>query len=288
MYPTPHLRSLELTGISAPARTTSGWPEGAFLSPMSFLETVTLNLCYMLYLPNIHKARFVDIYYPSDERGYSDPNVDLTGLSTATQLEELKLVVGENTRAYKLPDSLLFLTTLHLGFYHLPANIKNVRIPNLQRLSLALTGNDTNIHWISVLLECDGIPFNQVQVLTFSMLESDYPYIKDFGFRDACYAILQACMGFEEIHANGFSAPLILKLLQDKIESDASRKGEESDGKDKHRICFFVDKLKWELRVSRAERLLDINAISREIGWMHIHVPWEKMVGKYYGYSRGE
>jgi hypothetical protein len=218
MYPTPHLRSLELSGILATATMTSGWPEGAFLSLMSFLENVTLDSCYLPYLPNISKARVLDIYYPRDESGCPDPNVDLTGLSTATQLQELNLVVSENTREHVLPNALLFLTTLHLGLSNLPSNISNVRIPNLQKLSLAFDGNDTDTRWIWVLLECNGIPFNRVQVLTFSMLIRCYPRIKDFRFRDACYAILQACMGVEEIHADGSSAPLILKLLRDGIE----------------------------------------------------------------------
>jgi hypothetical protein len=67
-----------------------------------------------------------------------------------------------------------------------------------------------------------------------------------------------------------------------------SSKSKESDGKNKHRVHFFTHTLKRELRVGRAKRQLDIDAISREIGWMHIHVPWEKMVGRSYGYSRGE
>jgi bisphosphoglycerate-dependent phosphoglycerate mutase len=95
-------------------------------------------------------------------------------------------------------------------------------------------------------------------------------------------------MGVEEIHAYRFSAPLILKLLRDGIESKASSKGKEVDEKDNHRIYFFTNKLKRALRVGRAERLLDIDAISRDFGWMHIHLPWEKMIGRMYGHSRGE
>jgi hypothetical protein len=288
VYPIPHLRSLELSGIVATVTTTSGSPEAAFLSPMPFLENIVLESCYLPYHPNISKARFVEIYSPRDRGGRPDPNVDITGLSTATQLQELKLSVCENTREHVLPTLLLFLTTLHLGLDNLPANIKNVRIPSLQRLSLALNSNDTNTRLISILLECDGIPFNQVQVLTFSIARQYYPQIKDFRFRDACYAILQACKGVEEIHADKSSAPLFLKLLRDGTESEASSNGDELDEKDKHRICFFTKKLKWELKVGRAERQLDIDAISREIGWMHIHVPWEKMIGEYYDDSLGE
>jgi hypothetical protein len=189
----------------------------------------------------------------------------------------------DKRRGYELPNSLPFLTILHLGLSKLPINIKEVSFPKLQKLSLGF--DFRKAHLILTLLECKGIPFNQIEVLSANIPERFFLLLDNFQFRDAYYGVLQARESIKEIHRDEFSAPLILKLLRDGIGNQVAY---EAGGICEHPIYFSDGIHRRELRAGREDRMLDIDTISREIGWMHIEVPWEKMKGRYYGYAQGE
>jgi hypothetical protein len=89
MWPTPRLRSLKLGEVSI---TTGGWPEGTFLHFTPSLETILLDSCFLPYIPNISKAKYVGLHYPRNQKGYHYPN--MTDLRNATQVQRLELNVS--------------------------------------------------------------------------------------------------------------------------------------------------------------------------------------------------
>jgi hypothetical protein len=63
------------------------------------------------------------------------------------------------------------------------------------------------------------------------------------------------------------------------------------DGIYNHSIYFnFLDDPHHgkEIRSGREERIFDIDSMSRDIGWMDIHIPWKEVKGKFYGLPDGE
>jgi hypothetical protein len=285
LYPTPRLRSLKLFGVSM---KTIGWERGKFLPFMPSLETVIIDHCILSGLPDISNAKYVTINHLDSPSGLYSP--DMRYLRNATQAQRLELDIPPQVEEYRLPNMLPFLTTLHLGLENPPVNIEEVSIPNIRNLSLAFNYfvfDAKRPHFLWTLLECPKIPLDQVQVLRINTYEKDYPLIFDFEFRDTYYVLLLACCNVKELHADKFSAPLILKLLRDGIDNQVAN---EADGDDKfdgiydHSIYlsdgFHHGK---EVRPGREERTADIDTMSREIGWMDIQIPWEKMRGKFYG-----
>jgi hypothetical protein len=239
-----------------------------FLPSVPSLENIKVITCGLPGLPDLGNAitiHFVDQYdvNASHKMDTTDPI-----FVEARQVRRLELDVGGIMyQPYQVPTHLHFLEHLSLRGDRLPDNMKQVKAPLLRELgvcfwhdtyeSVDYDEDEDNQRMNEHLIECDGIPFHQINTLTIGFQRYYETKLHD-DYWNSYHTLLRLCNNVKKICGDRRSTIFILRLLkEDCMDASAliNREVVVSNGVVSKRIRAGVE-----------ERLHDIAAFSMELG----------------------
>lgn len=263
-YPTPQLTSLTLGRVKY--RLKRGpFP---FLPSVPSLRQIDVAYGDLPCLPNINdatKIRFVNIANVSPV-GTNEVIVP-KALAHAKQVRSLELKI----RGYvwldyiTLPTILPSLEHLRLAGTYIPDNMKEVQAPSLRELNLKFDecpekwySNDQEDQPIRTILECHGIPFHQLDILSIAF---NRRYNVEIGHSDwnNYYRLLRLCNSVKRISGNKFSTIILLRLLKEDCKGAGALLGRT--------VTISNGEESKELRPGKQDRLEDIEEFARNLGW---------------------